>query len=202
MRKADLRKNHTPFDEALMRYRGFMQKIVDAQRVVASADEKRDIAESVLIRLCANWESFVDCHLVGCVNRDHAMLNTFLGVRVPPNPSWDLCHALLFGDSFRDFRSFGDLKGFTKKVLPENSNPFLCISAAHTCKIDEVYAIRNYLSHYSARAKRSLRHVYRSKYQMSRFLEPGQFVLAYNAKRLWEYFDAFQGASDDMKNWY
>ncbi len=34
---------------------------------------------------------------------------------------------------------------------------------------------------------------------MERFLEPGQFVLAYNAQRLWVYFDAFEGASNDMK---
>ena len=89
MRKADLKKNHKPFDESVARYRGFMEKIVNAQRVVASAQEKRDLAESVLIRLCANWESFVDRHLVGCVNRDHSKLSDFLGVSVPKNPSWE-----------------------------------------------------------------------------------------------------------------
>ncbi|MCK4415328.1 MAG: hypothetical protein KAY32_17475 [Candidatus Eisenbacteria sp.] len=201
MRKADLKRNHEPFDAAVGRYRGFMQKIINAQRVVASAQEKRDIAESVLIRLCANWESFVDHHLVGCVNRDHSKLSEFFGVTVPANPSWNLCHALLFGESFRDFRSFGDLKGFTKRILPQASNPFLAVSAAHTEKIDEVYAIRNYLSHYSSRARRSLHRVYKSKYQMTRFLEPGQFVLAYDARRLWSYFGAFEGASRDMKQW-
>jgi hypothetical protein len=202
MRKADLKKNHKPFDDAVLRYRGFMEKIITAQRVVASAQEKRDIAESVLIRLCANWESFVDSHLVGCVNRDHSKMADFLGVSIPKNPSWDLCHALIFGDSYRDFRSFGDLKGFTKKLLPDESNPFVNISGAHTKKMDEVYAIRNYLSHYSARAKRSLRHVYKATYQMDKFLEPGQFVLAYDARRLWSYFDAFENASNDMKTWY
>lgn len=202
MRKADLKKNHDSFDEAVGRYRGFMQKIIDAQRVIASAQEKRDIAESVLIRLCANWESFVDEHLVDCVNRDHSKLSEFFGVTIPANPSWDLCHALLFGDSFRDFKSFGDLKGFTKKILPEDSNPFLAISGAHTKKIDEVYAIRNYLSHYSAKSKKSLHHIYKKTYRMRRFFEPGGFVLSYNSRHLWSYFDAFEGASQDMKDWY
>jgi hypothetical protein len=68
--------------------------------------------------------------------------------------------------------------------------------------MDELYTIRNYLSHYSAASKRSLRHVYKSTYKMSNFLEPGQFVLAYQAKRLWQYFDAFLGVSDDMKAHY
>jgi len=202
MRKSDLKKNHEPFDAALARYRGFISKIISARHVVTSAQEKRDVAESVLIRLCANWESFVDAHLVACVNRDHSQLPDFFGVQIPPNPSWDLCHALIFGDKYRDFRSFGDLKGFTKKILPDRSNPFLAISSAHTAKIDEIYKIRNYLSHYSAKAKRSLRRIYKSVYKMKRFLEPGQFVLAYEARRLWKYFDAFEGASNHMKNWY
>jgi len=202
MRKADLLKNHEGFDNAVGRYRDFMQKIINAQRVVASAQEKRDMAESVLIRLCANWESFVDGHLVDCVNRDYSKLSEFFGVTIPSNPSRNLCHALLFGDTYRDFRSFGDLKGFTKKILPKDSNPFLSVSSAHTKKIDEVYAIRNYLSHYSSKSKRTLSHIYKEKYQMTRFLEPGQFLLAYQAQRLWKYFDAFEGASQDMKDSY
>jgi hypothetical protein len=49
MRKSDLEKNH---DAAIMRYRKFMEKVIDAQSVVVSAQEKRIIAESILIRLC------------------------------------------------------------------------------------------------------------------------------------------------------
>ena len=49
MRKSDLKKNHVPFDEALARYRGFMDKIINAQRVISTAEEKRDIAESAVV---------------------------------------------------------------------------------------------------------------------------------------------------------
>ena len=48
MRKSNLKKNHEPFDSAVERYRTFAEKIVSAQRVVSTAEEKRDIAESVL----------------------------------------------------------------------------------------------------------------------------------------------------------
>lgn len=202
MRKSDLKKNHAHFDDAVARYRTFMDKVINAQRVIGTAQEKRDLAESVLLRLCANWEYFVDEHLVDCLNCDPGRLTDFFGVPVPRHPSKNLCHALLFGDSYRDFRSFGDLKGFTKRILPDASNPFLVISKGHGWKVDEVYKIRNYLSHYSAKAKRALHQMYKTRYKKSRFLEPGQFLLAYKAERLWSYFDAFKGASADMKSWY
>lgn len=203
MRKSDLKKNHDTFDAAITRYRKFMEKVIDAQGVVVSAQEKRNIAESILIRLCANWESFVDEHLVDCVNRDHRRLSEFFGVSIPLNPSWDLCHALIFGDTYKDFRSVDDLRRFTNKILPKNSNPFLSISKEHIADIDEVYAIRNYLSHYSSTSRRKVQEkIYKNKYRMNRFLEPGQFILAHGAKRLWKYFDSFVGASDDMKRFY
>lgn len=202
MRKSDLKKNHQQFDTAISRYRQFIDKIINAQRVVSTAQEKRDIAESVMLRLCAIWEYFIDEHLIDCVNCDHSKLNEHLGVSISPNPSKDLCQALVFGDGYKDFRSFGDLKGFTKKLLPDDGNPFLAVSGAHTRKIDEVYKIRNYLSHYSSKARRSLHAMYKTEYQLKRFFEPGFFLLANSAQRLWAYFDAFEGASGDMKAWY
>lgn len=202
MRKSDLKKNHGPLDSAIARYRAFMDKIINAQRVISTTEEKRDIAESVLLRLCAYWERFIDEHLVDCVNCDHTNLSKHFAVTIPNNPSWDLCHALIIGAAYRDFRSFGDLKRYSKKILPNDSNPFLQIKSAHTKKIDEVYTIRNYLAHYSKASARALNHVYKTEYGMARFLEPGQFMLAYDAQRLWKYFDAFQGASADMLAWY
>ena len=199
MRTADLRKNHEWLDASITRYRSFLERIISAQRVISSPEEKRDIAESVLLRLCANWEYFVDEHLVGCVNVDPSQLGEFLGVSLPSHPSKSLCTALIFGDGYRDFHSFNALKDFSKKLLPKGSNPFLAVTKTHAKRIDEVYAIRNYLSHYSAKARRSLHRMYKDKHGMTRFLEPGQFLLAYNAKRLWTYFDAFEGASTKMK---
>jgi len=56
MRKADLKKRHDYFDKTVERYRSFTKKIIDAQRVLGSVYEKRDLVESVILRLCANWE--------------------------------------------------------------------------------------------------------------------------------------------------
>jgi hypothetical protein len=202
MRTSDLAKNHADFDKSLARYRRFMDKILKAKHTVSTAQEKRDISESVILRLCAHWEQFVDEHLVDCINRDHSQLKEFFGVDIPKNPSKNLCQALIYGDGYKDFHSFGDLKGFSKRILPDDSNPFPAVKKIHSEKIDEVYKMRNYLSHYSAKAKRSLLDMYSSRYSMTNFLKPGQFLLAYNGKRLWAYFDAFEGASRDMKEWY
>ncbi len=201
MRKANLFRNHQPFDEAVKRYREFMKRVVAGTAVARDAQERRDLAESVLLRLAANWESFVDEHLVDCVNRDSSRLSQFFGAKIPPNPSKDLCTALIFGDSYRDFRSMGELKGFARKLLPDDSNPFNEISSSHAEKIDEVYKLRNYISHYSSKAHRALMAMYRDKYKMDRFYEPGQFLLAHSGRRLWSYFDAFEGASTDMAVW-
>ncbi len=202
MRKADLEKNHEPFDRALARYRGFIERVLGAQRVIRIKTEKEDIAESVLLRLCANWERFIDEHLVDCVNVDHSQLNEFLGVTIPGHPCRNVCQAVLFGGGYKDFRSFGDIKGFTKKVLPDRSNPFLAVTTAHADKIDEALKIRNYLAHYSAVSRRTLDRMYKQVHRFHRFEEPGRFLLGQQGRRLLAYFDAFKGASEDMKAWY
>lgn len=202
MRKSDLKKNHQALDEACARYRAFIGRVIQSQGMTTNAQERRDIAESVMLRLCANWEQFIDEHLVDCVNRDHTRLSQYFSVTIPENPSWDLCHALVIGATYRDFRSYGELKGYTKKILPDASNPFLAVTQEHADSIDDAYKMRNYLAHYSKASKKTLMKVYKDVYGMTRFLEPGQFLLAYSATRLWKFFDAFEGASADMKGWY
>lgn len=202
MRKADLAVNHRELDAALERYRGFMEKAIAAQRVIRTAQEKRDLAESVLLRLLANWERFVDEQLVDCVNIDHSKLSEYVGVNIGPHPTKNTCEAILFGGGYRDFPSYGALKGFSKKVLPESSNPFIQVHSSRTSAIDEMYKLRNYLAHYSSPARRALHRMYCDKYHYTNFIEPGRFLLGNNAQMLWHYFDMLEGLSEDMKAWY
>lgn len=202
MRKSDLAINHRSLDGALERYRGFMEKALQAQRVIRTAQEKRDLAESVLLRLLANWESFVDEQLIDCVNINSSKMSEFLGVRIPEHPPKSLCEAILFGGGYRDFSSYGELKGFSKKILPEENNPFLVVHSSRSSAIDEMYKLRNYLAHYSSAAKRALMGMYEQKYDYQRFIEPGMFLCGHGAAMLWHYFDMLEGASQDMKDWY
>lgn len=202
MRKSDLKARHANFDSAIQRYRSFSEKVIRAQRVIGTAEEKRDLAESIVLRLIANWENFVDEHLVACVNCHPSNLHEFLGVPVPKHPDVNLCRALIFGDGFRDFQSTSALIRFSRKLLPEEGNPFLAIKKTHKAKIDEMYRVRNYLAHYSAKSRRDLWRMYKTTYHYDRWMEPGKFLLVRDGKRLWECFDAFHGASEDMKAWY
>jgi len=65
-----------------------------------------------------------------------------------------------------------------------------------------MYRVRNYLAHYSAKSRRVLWHMYKTKYQFKRWVEPGKFLVTKDGRRLWECFDAFEGASKDMQGWY
>ncbi len=202
MRKANLKHNHKKFDAVVLRYLQFLAKIVHSERVIKTAQEKRDLAESVLLRICAYWESFVDEHLIDCVNVDSSKLSNYFGVDLPKHPSKAVCQVLVFGDSYRDFKSIGDLKGFSKKILSDHCNPFTAIPPATAKLIDEVYVIRNYLAHYSFKARRRLHELYKKEYGMHNFLEPGQFLMAHYRKRLVRYLNAFITASEAMKASY
>ncbi len=202
MRKSDLAVNHRVLDDAIIRYRSFMEKIIAAQRVINTVSEKRDIAESVLLRLLANWEAFVDEQLVDSINIDTSKLSDFLGISIPANLSKNMCEAILFSGGYRDFPSYGSLKGFSKKILPDSSNPFIHVHSSRTSAIDEMYKIRNYLAHYSSAAWRGLMRMYRDRYKYERFIEPGRFLLGNGGEMLWHYFDMLEAASQDMKDWY
>jgi hypothetical protein len=198
MRKADLRKDHRVFKQALAKYADLLVRLLHAQRVVSSTADKREIAEAVLLRICAHWEAFVDEQLIDCVNLDSSALATHIGLDLPKHLNKNMCEAILMRDGYLDFRSVGNIKGFARKVLVPKYNPFDKISNPTADKIDQVYKLRNYISHRSWASQRALMSMYSSKYKMRRFLEPGQFLLGYEAEKLAAYVEAFVDASNDM----
>ncbi len=194
MRKADLGKNHEWFEGGIRRHEDFSKRLLNAQRVVRKQD-KREIAEATLLKLCALWESFVDHELLDCLNINSTKLSKYLDVKLPRNLNRKLCQAILFREGYLDFKNVGSLKGFAKNILPPDANPFRNIDKPTAEKIDEMFVVRNYLSHRSFAAKRSLTKMYRKKYKMKYFREPGTFLLARNAKRLVAYIEALKKAS-------
>ena len=197
MRKADLRKNHNSFDGAIRRYEDFSRRLLNAQRVVRKQD-KKEITEATLLKLCALWESFVDHELLDCLNINSTKLSKYLGVKLPRNLNRKLCQAILFREGYLDFKNVGSLKSFAKKILPPDANPFRLIDKATASKIDEIFVVRNYLSHRSFAAKRSLTSMYRKNYKMKHFREPGTFLFARNAKRLVAYIEDLKKTSKQM----
>ncbi len=111
MRKADLTKNHRWFEGVVFRYDDYLNRLLNARRVVRAHD-KKEIAEGTVLKLCAYWESFVDRELLDCVNIDSTKLAAYLELKLPKHLKRALCRAIVFGDRFLDFRSIGNLKDF------------------------------------------------------------------------------------------
>ena len=197
MRKADLTKNHDWFDGAIHRYEDFSRRLLNAQRVVRRQD-KKETAEATLLKLCALWESFVDHELLDCLNINSSRLSKFLDVKLPRNLNRKLCKAILFRERYLDFKNVGSVKGFAKKILPSQTNPFKLIDKVTAAKIDEMFVIRNYLAHRSFAAKRALMGLYRKTYKMKYFREPGTFLFSRNSKRLAVYTETLKKASKQM----
>lgn len=198
MRKADLKKNHDEFEDDMRWYIDFLSRMLVAQRVVQYED-KIEILESLVIRLCALWEAFVEGEMIDCLNIDSSRCREELKLRLPNHLSRDLCEAILIGHGYLDFRSVSDIKGFAKRVLPEDVNPFKLIKPAAGKRIDELYIMRNYLSHYSSKSRRALHRMYQDSWKLRNFCQPGDFLIAYKGKRLVQYIEALLSASEQMR---
>jgi len=199
MRKADLLKNHDEFEGDLGWYADFIGRMLRAQRVVHQRD-KVEILESLVIRICAIWEAFVEEEMVDCLNIDSSRCREELQLRLPKHMTRDLCEAVLVGMGYLSFRSVNDMKRHARRLLPPDVNPFRLISNEPTAKrMDEFYIMRNYLSHYSGRSRRQLQKMYHDSWQLKRFRQPGDFLCSYSGARLIQYIEAFKDASNQMR---
>jgi hypothetical protein len=201
MRKTSLRRTLDEFDDSLSTYAGFTQKIASAQRVIRYKWEKTELLEAFALRLVTLWEVFVEDVLVACLNRDTSRYAQSYGLSLRKHLSADECRAMLTGVRYLDFRSVGDLQRVARQTLVVN--PFTAIPRATSRKIDELIVMRNYLSHYSGRAKRALAEVYRNTYRMQRFREPGNFLWADTRRggqmRFGVYLNALRDAASVMR---
>ena len=66
-------------------------------------------------------------------------------------------------------------------------------------KIEILESLRNYLSHYSGKSRRQLHKMYQDSWQLRKFREPGDFLMAYSGKRLVRYIQTFLDASEQMR---
>ena len=199
MRKADIAKNHDDFEQDMDWYIDFLDRMLRAKRVV-QYDDKLEILESLVVRICAIWEAFVEEEMIDCLNIDCNQCKEELQLRLPKHMTKDLCEAILVGSGYLNFRHVDDIKKLAKQMLPDGVNPFKLIRANPTAKrINEFYTMRNYLSHYSGKSRRVLQKMYEDSWQLRKFYTPGEFLLAYSGKRLIQYIDAFLDASKQMR---
>ena len=202
MRKSSFEDTFDRFFYWINWYTDLLVKVTEDKRVISFANEKKEIYEAFVLKICATWEIFVEELLVNCLNRDTSQYADYKAVKIPKNLSSNVCMCLITGLGFFDFKSAGDIKGIAKKILVNKFNPFPAIPKKDAARIDEFLIIRNYLAHYSAKSKQSLMCIYKKNYDFKNFREPGDFLFANDKQtkqiRFANYIDSFLNAADEM----
>jgi len=183
-------------------YIGISDKIIKEKSLFTEREEKIELIESLVLKICAQWEVLIEELVVDCLNRDSSQYSEYLASKLPKHIPRAQCHAMIQGLGYVDFKGVGDIKRKAKLILTDEYNPFKKIAKGDGDKIDELYKFRNYIAHLSNQAERSLKNVYFKKYHMKRFQEPGRFLMALDNKskkpRLGIYIEALYSAVDDM----
>lgn len=202
MRKSSFEVTLSSFYESMAWDVEFLMKIHDAERVVGLPEEKRSVFEAYVFRICANWEILVTELLIDCLNRDTTRYKEFTGFGISRHMTRETCAAILQGTGYLDFKSVSHLKHIARNILVPQYNPFKKIPHLNGEKIDEFYALRNYLAHYSDASKRRLRKYYEDRHGLKVFREPGEFLLAWDKKekmpRMGAYVNNFIHTGDIM----
>jgi len=201
VRKTSLALEFDDFNDSLQTYRAFAGKIASAQHTIRYKWEKTELLEAFVLRLVTLWEVFVENVVVACLNRDTSQYAKSRGLVLRKHLSADECRAILTGLGYFDCRSVGEIQGIGRQVLVVN--PFAVIPKPTCRKIDELIIMRNYLAHYSGKAKRRLDTVYKNTYHMKQFRQPGNFLWADTKQggqmRFYGYLDALSDAASAMR---
>lgn len=203
MKKSSFETSFAYFYEYMQSDINLLIKIQEAKTVVKSREEKQSVFEAFVHSICSSWDILVEQLLIDCFNKDTSKFTQEYGYKLGKHITRDTCEAILIGVGYLDFKSVGDLKGHSKRILIPKYNPFAEIPKSNEKKIDEFYAIRNYLAHYSDAARRALLKVYETNYNLRVFVRPGRFLLAteQNADlpRMGTYINNFMGAAAAMR---
>lgn len=194
--------NHKEFEERIEKILQYAEEIIidlPFQQQKFEIQEKHLILESLILRVCALWEKFLETELILVVGYDPSKLIGEMNIRNITKLNLSLIRAILFSDVFRDFHDIERSKSFFKKYIVNGYNCFNKISSKQVKKIQFIYIIRNYLSHYSEFAKRKLFESYKKEYGLSRFLEPGQFLFVNKGERFSDLITTLKFCSINMK---
>ena len=208
MKKSSFQKTFAQFRLEVAAY---AELVADCRKpdfnVSGGISGKHTIIEALAVKSYAAWEVFTEDLLIGCLNRDTSRYAEHKGMKFSKHLSRDLCELMITGLGYLDVKDVGTLKGIANKVLVPEYNAFAEISSADAQRIDDFCKIRNYLSHGSRQSKSTLARVYADRHQAHRFIEPGQFLFAFDRQtgqgkltRLQAYLMAFSNAAVSMEN--
>ena len=204
MIRFNIEKNHLQFEkkiEEILNYASNLVHEIPRYRKVQTS-EKILFLESLVLRACALWESFLENELVLCAYSDQSRIKSVMNISQQGKLPRDLIRALIFSDRYRDLHDIQRIKSVFKRFTADSYNPTSKISSTQIKKITFIYSTRNYLSHYSIFSRRALQDRLIKNYQVVKFIEPGKFLLSNNGERFNDLISHFKFASINMRNYW
>lgn len=190
------------FLKSLFWYKDFLNKIANTKSKILKTKEKKEIFEGIVVKITAIWEVLAEDLLTDCLTFDTTRYAETKGMRLPKRPNRSLCHSLITGHGYFNFKNTENLKSTARKILVDKYNPFNKITKRQCKKIDDFYTLRQYIAHLSNTSKQNLLKTYKNRYHLKRFREPGYFLLSRdketNQIRFFNYIDIFFEIADDM----
>ena len=204
MKKSSIEMTLNNFVDWLELYTCISNKLISDDIVFSDKEEKVELIEALILKICALWEVLIEELMIDCLNRDSSQYSKYIAEKLPKHIPRAQCKAMIQGMGYVDFKSVSDIKKKAKLILADDFNPFKSIPRNDGDKIDEFYKFRNYIAHLSSHSERVLKSVYSGKYQLKRFQEPGRFMMAIdkNVKqpRLNLFISSFESAIDGVAN--
>lgn len=189
-------------------YTEFLKKIANAKRAMLTPNEKKEVFEAFVPKVYVTWEILVRNLLVDCLHRDTSQYVKHKNTKLPANLSRNVCENLISGADYFNFTDTDDIIGKSRRILVYQYNPFdkkhkeIELVRDDLKNIDEFRIIRHYLAHYSGQSKQKLLAIYKSKYSLGKFCEPGKFLSTLDKHtkqiRFLSYTRAFFNAADAM----
>jgi len=190
------------FLKSLFWYKDFLNKIANTKSKILKPKEKKEIFDGIVVKITAIWEVLAEDLLTDCLTFDTSRYAETKGMRLPKRPNRSLCQGLITGHGYFNFKNTEDLKTTARKILVDKYNPFNKITRRQSKKVNDLYALRQYIAHRSNTSKQKLLKKYKNRYHLKRFCEPGYFLLSRdketNQIRFFNYIDIFFEISDDM----
>lgn len=203
MRKASLEVTFDHFFYWNDVYIDLLNKVIDKKSPFTTKTEKAEVIEGLALKMCSIWEVLVRDIMVDCLNRDSGQYADYMDLRLPRHIPRPQCFAMIVGLGYFDFKSYDDVKQKAKRILVDEFNPFSSVKKSVSDKIDEFFTMRNYIAHYSHTGERSLKKLYQGVYKLTKFRQPGDFLLSIDQKtkspRMQAYINAFAAATTSMQ---
>ena len=207
MKKSQIDKTFENYIDWNDKYVSIVARVVNDNGVLPSKSDKCEVMEAFALKIYTQWSILCEELLVDALNHDASEYGKYMNLRVPKHNSRDTCASMIAGLNYFDFRNTGELKNIADNILVPEYNLFSVITRQMQTRIDEFILIRNYLAHDSNKAQRSVFKMYKDRWGMERFREPGDFLLSFDSKshkrRINIYLENFNNAARAMmKFWF